>query len=226
MDISVHPIKMSITTVYAIHSDGVILIDSGPFPNITQFKRALQTASIEPKEIQLIILTHGHFDHIGSVQVINDLTGAQVLLHKKDVNLLVESNPTVPQGLTTWGKIGNRLLRLIAPYVHTTLFEVDILIGDDDFSLAEYGIPGKIIHTPGHTKGSISVVMESGEAFVGDLAMNMFPMRLTPGLPIFGYDKNALVESWKKVLSLGVHTIFPGHGKPFSAEAMRKVISD
>ncbi len=226
MDISVHPIKMSITTVYAIHSDGVILIDSGPFPNITQFKRALQTASIEPKEIQLIILTHGHFDHIGSVQVINDLTGAQVLLHKKDVNLLVESNPTVPQGLTTWGKIGNRLLRLIAPYVHTTLFEVDILIGDDDFSLAEYGIPGKIIHTPGHTKGSISVVMESGEAFVGDLAMNMFPMRLTPGLPIFGYDRDVLIDSWQKVLDHGISTIFPGHGKPFPAEVMRKVISD
>ena len=223
MRLSIHPFKMSITTQYAVRGDGVILIDSGPFPNEPQFKHALQAAAIEAGEIQLIVLTHGHFDHTGSVQMIKELSGAKVLLHEADQDLLVESNPVVPPGITAWGKIGNRLLRLIAPYFHTTLFEVDILLGDGDFSLADYGIPGKIIHTPGHTPGSISVLLESGEAFVGDLAMNMFPRRLTPGLHILGDDKSALVESWRNVLELGVHTIFTGHGKPFPAEVMNKV---
>ena len=55
-------------------------------------------------------------------------------------------------------------------------------------SLAGYGIPGKIIYTPGHSMGSVSVLLDNGEAFVGDLAMNEFPLRLSPGLPIFAED--------------------------------------
>jgi len=224
MAISIHPIKNSITTLYAIRGEGVILIDGGPISNIKNFKRELETASIEPGDIQLIILTHGHFDHIGSVKEMQELTGAKVLLHQEDMPLLVETNPPLPAGISSWGKIANILMRLVVPFIHTSLFEVDIVAGDEDYSLAEFGIPGKIVHTPGHTPGSISVLMEGGEAFVGDLAMSMFPMRLTPGLPIFGYDMDVVINSWRKVLGYGLETIYPGHGKPFPASVMEKIV--
>ena len=66
--------------------------------------------------------------------------------------------------------------------------------------------------------------MDTGEAFVGDLAMNRFPLRLSPGLPIFAEDPAAVVESWKSLLELGATTVYPAHGKPFPAEVIRKAI--
>ena len=59
------------------------------------------------------------------------------------------------------------------------------------------------------------------DAFVGDLDMNKFPLRLTPGLPIFAEDRFKLIESWQKLLDLEVKTIYPAHGKTFSADIIR-----
>jgi glyoxylase-like metal-dependent hydrolase (beta-lactamase superfamily II) len=126
--------------------------------------------------------------------------------------------------LTAWGKIGSVLLRLYSLFIHNQEFEVDKVLSEDEFSLVEYGIPGKVIHIPGYTQGSVSVLLEDGKAFVGDLAMNWFPLRLSPGLPIFGDDTQVVIESWRKILDMGAKTIFPAHGKPFSAEVMRKVV--
>lgn len=72
--------------------------------------------------------------------------------------------------------------------------------------------------------GSVSVLLDSGEAFVGDLAMNKFPLRLGPGLPTIAEDDVKVKESWKKLLELGATTVYPAHGKPFSAEIIKKAL--
>ena len=79
-----------------------------------------------------------------------------------------------------------------------------------------------MVYTPGHTLGSTSVLLNSGEAFVGDLAMSAKVMRLNPGMPIFAEDMDLVKASWKKLLDLGAKTIYPAHGKPFSAEVFRQ----
>jgi glyoxylase-like metal-dependent hydrolase (beta-lactamase superfamily II) len=91
--------------------------------------------------------------------------------------------------------------------------------------LVDAGAPGKAIHTPGHSAGSVSVLLDSGEAFVGDLAMNGFPLRLTPGFPIFAEDMAKLRESWQLLLAQGARMIYPAHGKPFEAGIMRKALA-
>ncbi len=85
--------------------------------------------------------------------------------------------------------------------------------------------PGRVIHTPGHTAGSVSVLLETGEAFVGCMAHNNLPFRLRPGLPIFAEDLEQLRESWKQVLNQGARTIYPAHGEPFSADIIRRILS-
>jgi glyoxylase-like metal-dependent hydrolase (beta-lactamase superfamily II) len=99
------------------------------------------------------------------------------------------------------------------------------VIGNEGISLDEYGIPGKVIHTPGHSSGSVSILLKTGEAFVGDMAMNKFPLRFSPGLPIFAEDSVKLNESWKSLLDQGAKMIYPSHGEPFSADIIRKAIS-
>jgi hydroxyacylglutathione hydrolase len=115
-------------------------------------------------------------------------------------------------------------MSVFMPLVHIPATDVDIVLGDGEFSLSEYGIPGKIVHTPGHSMGSVSVLLETGEAFVGDLAMSMFPLRLSPGLPILAEDMQKVRESWKLLIDMGVKTIYPAHGKPFSVDIIRKAL--
>ena len=72
--------------------------------------------------------------------------------------------------------------------------------------------------------GSISVVLDSGDAFVGDMAMNGLPLTIGPNLPIFAEDLSALKDSWRKLIDMGVKKIYPAHGKPFSIEKLMKKI--
>ena len=111
------------------------------------------------------------------------------------------------------------------PLIEVPPASVDIVLEDHAFSLAVYGIPGCILHTPGHSPGSVTVLLESGEAFVGDLAMNRFPLRLSPGLPIFADDPDAVRSSWELLLEQGAEVIYPAHGKPFPASVIEKALT-
>jgi glyoxylase-like metal-dependent hydrolase (beta-lactamase superfamily II) len=102
---------------------------------------------------------------------------------------------------------------------------VDQVIDDNGISLTEYGIPGKAVYTPGHSMGHISILLDSGDAIVGDMAMNDWYLRLTPGLPILADDINMVVESWRKILPMGVKQVHPAHGRDFPVDVMHKEIA-
>jgi len=211
---------MGFDTIYAVRGEGVILIDGGDPQRIERLKEGVERASIKPEDIRLIILTHGHWDHIGSAKDIKAWTGAKIMLHQRDMHFLDETHPSQPPGFTLWGKTIIAILKLYTQFVHIPTFEVDIVAGDEEISLEEYGIPGRVVYTPGHSWGSVSILLDSGEAFVGDLAMNMPPMRLNPGLAIFGDDIILVKKSLRKLLDKGAKTIYPAHGKPFPVERL------
>ncbi|MHC4106289.1 MAG: MBL fold metallo-hydrolase, partial [Planctomycetota bacterium] len=212
--------------VYVVKEKGAVIIDSGAPKKGKSFLKALEKVGIKPEEIQLIILTHGHWDHIGSTAEIKEMTGAKVVMHKNEKHWLEESLKPMPPGVTTWGKISTRLFSwTIVPFVHIQPTEVDIVLENEEFSLEEYGISGKVVYTPGHSSGSVSVLLETGEAFVGDMAMNKFPLRLSPGMPIYAENWHVLIDSWNTLLDGGVKTVYPSHGGPFSADIIRKELA-
>jgi hydroxyacylglutathione hydrolase len=204
MSLAIHPVKLGFDYCYLIQDAGCIMIDGGSPGQAEVFRQALATLSLDPSDIKLVVLTHGHWDHIASAQAIQSITGARLALHRLEKDCLEQS--------------------LFMPSVHIPPAKVDVVLGDETLSLAEYGIPGKIVPTPGHSRGSVSVVLESGDAFVGDLAMAEFPMRLSPGFPIFAEDMRQVRQSWQALLDGGVKTIYPAHGAPFPADVMRRAL--
>ncbi len=84
--------------------------------------------------------------------------------------------------------------------------KADLVLGDNDQALEEFGIRGKIVYTPGHTYGSVSVLLDSGEAFIGCLAHNRPPFALKPGLPTYAEDLDLLKKSLANGLgNRGIH---------------------
>lgn len=225
MKIGITTIPMGFDQCYLLKGDGLVAVDAGAPNKGTIFLRAMKAARLKPEDLDLVILTHGHWDHIGSAAEIKSATGAEIAMHRSEVQWLEKSMTPLSPGVTTWGKILTAIHKPFMSLIDVPATRVDVVLDDEPYSLERFGIAGHILHTPGHSFGSVTVLLESGEAFVGDHAMNRFPLRLSPGLPIFAEDQNAVISSWEYLIESGATVIYPAHGKPFPVAVIKKAIS-
>jgi hydroxyacylglutathione hydrolase len=215
-------LKLGVTSCYLVCGEEIVMVDSGAPNKLKLFKNELSRLNIEPTRIKLIVLTHSHFDHSGSASEIRNLTGAKIAIHESEKDYVEGDRVLIPKGVNLKGKLTKPLI--FSFKIPFPKFTPDILLNETNtpYTLKEYGIDGHIIHTPGHTIGSLSVILDSGEAIVGCMAHNGFPFRFKPGLPIYAQDINAIKENWKTLIDKGVTTVYPGHGKAFPIEIMKK----
>jgi hydroxyacylglutathione hydrolase len=222
----IHPIESSINTYYLIRDKGAVLFDAGYINGAKAFREATDRLGILPEEIELIVLSHGDFDHAGGAQELREITGAKIAIHERDRHYLEEGIFHWPRGASPWGKLSRATLKpIIQKRAGFPGVTSDLVLDDSDFSLEPYGIRGRVIHTPGHTYGSVSILLDSGDALVGCLAHNRFPFVLKPKLPIYADDLELLKRSWAKVIDGGAKTIYPGHGKPFPLEKILRYLN-
>ncbi|MBN1408053.1 MAG: MBL fold metallo-hydrolase [Calditrichaceae bacterium] len=221
---NIQTIKAGIDNCYIIKDKSTIIVDAGMPGYFRKLKSGLKQKNINPQDIEAMVITHCHWDHIGCAKLIKNITGAKVIVHKNERERLENGGVYMPPGVTRWGKFFGSFLNHWIKRVKILPCEVDVVV-DDDYALNELGINGKIVHTPGHSPGSVSIVLDSGEAFVGDLAMDGFPLSFKPGMPIFSEQDIEIVKrSWHKLIDLGVKTVYPAHGKPFPVEKMKYII--
>jgi glyoxylase-like metal-dependent hydrolase (beta-lactamase superfamily II) len=213
-------IPMGTSNAYLVANKGhAILIDAGMKKKEKKIIDALQRMNRSPHDIKLIILTHAHYDHCGSLKALKDITRARILVHKAEADCLKQGYCEVPQGTMWFSKalsfIGRTLAKKLVEYDPVT---PDITISKR-FDLHEYGIDGYILPTPGHTAGSISVIIEERHALVGDTLFHIVKHSV---FPPYANDQDELLRSWKQLLEIGCENFYPGHGKPFTRAKFAK----
>lgn len=218
------PIRFSTANAYLIPAQaGYVLLDTGD-PGFTfRLFQTLARHAVAPKQIKLIILTHTHFDHIGGLWAIQAQSHAPVLVHAAEADDLATGRVTIPPGAIGPTRLLSWLGQKASPLFHFPGYRAEFVI-NEDISLAEFGLAGRILHTPGHSPGSISVILDNGAAFVGDLCPNTWYNRwlLRSHFPPYADDIEAVYASWRKLLASPARRLYPGHGAPYPAEALRR----
>jgi hydroxyacylglutathione hydrolase len=217
-------IPMMTSNAYVVASGRkAILIDCGMKKKEKKILAALARMQLSPQDIQLIILTHTHYDHAGSIAALQQITGAKILVHQAEAACLAQGHCAFSKG-TMWfpkimSAIGRALNKRVGRYAPIA---PDIAISKR-FDLRLFGIDGYVLPTPGHTAGSLSVVIEEDHAVVGDTLFNIFKHSVYPP---YANDQEILLKSWKKLLETGCEHFYPGHGKPFTRERLQKTYAE
>jgi glyoxylase-like metal-dependent hydrolase (beta-lactamase superfamily II) len=217
----IQQIEMGKANAYLIETEkGFILVDAGMPNKIGEIKRFLAEKNAALEDIALIIITHVHYDHVGSLSALKEKTGAKIMVHEKEKELLEKGRTDFPAGTVFISKLISKLSNLISESKFKAVIP-DIII-KDNYDLKQYGIDGEIIHTPGHTRGSISVIINGEDIICGDTLFNFMPHSVYPP---FANDKDELIASWKKIKNYNCKRFYPGHGSIFTQEKFIKTLN-
>ncbi len=184
---------------------GYVLIDTGRKAVRKKLEQELIYGGCKPGNLDLIILTHGDFDHTGNCAYFREKYQTKIAMHKYDIGI-------VENGDMFWNRqTGNRLIKKVINLTfNIERFKPDVEL-DEQSDLSQYGLNAKILYLPGHSKGSIGILTSDKNFFCGDLFTN----RKKPEPNSLVDNMNDFNESIKKVKCFDINTVYPGHGKPF-----------
>lgn len=216
-----------------LEGEELVLVDTGIKGNADAIIRYIDTIGRKPGELKYILLSHFHFDHSGSANELHERTGAQVVSHRAEAERVPggklwlrkgnEMDGNQPPGWYRWwlgarrGRSGGRPFG--APVTRET--EVHLTVEEGDVLPVLGGL--RIMHTPGHTPGSICPVLESPRVlFVGDSVLNNID-RLSRPLMWDRSKRDELDRSLRRLRDVEVETCLFGHGPPLTEEVIDRV---
>ncbi len=189
---------------------GVIVIDAG-MPHMARWiLHRVRALGYDPRDVRLILLTHGHIDHAGSAVALRRLTGAPIALHRGDARLVATPDLKIPPARSPRIHAAVRVLERFGRWIPLETFTPDVWL-DEAFPLADVGLKGRIVCTPGHTQGSVSVALDEGAVFVGDAILNLVRV----SFPLVWEDPGAARETALRIQSLHPRLVYSGHGRTF-----------
>jgi len=196
--------------IFIVRRDSrTIMIDTGISFDRSRIEHALERKGIIP---EAVVLTHTHFDHAGNAAWLSREYGAEIVVQEDEKDVLARGDTPIPKGTYQFTKGLVSLGKKIAPVFKYEPCKSDHVF-KETFDLNRFGINGYIIHTPGHSPGGATVVIDNAVAIAGDSIIGTMP---GSPFPPFADDEHQLIASWKKILGTGCHTFLPGHGKPVS----------
>jgi glyoxylase-like metal-dependent hydrolase (beta-lactamase superfamily II) len=204
--------------VFLLVGDTLTLVDTGFKGRCIHILREIARLGYSPTDVTRIIITHHHADHVGSLAALKEVTQAKVIAHPADAPYIDGSLPQPGPAKPEW--LSDKLAAFQELW-STTPVAVDVLVSDGDNLRIMGGI--KILHTPGHTPGSISLFLEKeGLVIVGDVLSH------TAGLSLpskaFTIDLVQEIQSIRRVASLDFNLICFGHGLAITHKARQTII--
>jgi glyoxylase-like metal-dependent hydrolase (beta-lactamase superfamily II) len=214
------PYRMGSVNCFLVRTGrGYVLVDTGGSNVRAALERALAGAGCTPArkpgqtpgQLELVVLTHGDFDHAGNAAYLRERYGARLAMHAGDVGMVERGD------MFSNRTSGGTLMRWLAPLLARLLgfgkrerFTPDLLV-EDGTDLAAHGFEARVLSMPGHSAGSIALLTAQGDLFCGDLLEN------TKGPAVGGMpdDPAAARASLDRLVGLNVKTVYPGHGEPF-----------
>lgn len=206
------PFNIGLVNCYLIKSKkGYILVDTGGSNQRKTLQEILEREGCKPGNLDLIILTHGDFDHTGNAAYLKRVFDARIAINEYNSGM-------IEKGDMFWNrKSGNFLIRTIIPlffgFDSSNRIKPDIYV-DERFDLSQYGLQAKIVLLPGHSKGSLGVLMDNGDLICGDLFENIDKVKINSIMD----DVETAKASIGKLKDMRVHIIYPGHGNAFPFE--------
>jgi glyoxylase-like metal-dependent hydrolase (beta-lactamase superfamily II) len=215
----IHPVRVRETTCYLLSGDeGAILIDAGPPGGAQTLIEGASAAGVQPGDVRLIFITHGHLDHYGAAAEVRAWCGAPVAAHSLAPGFSQDRRNALPPAQTLRGSILRWIYLLLSPLAEVAALEADLLLaGGAD--LSPYGLEARTIHLPGHSPDSLGVLTGTQDAFVGDLFVNF----TVPSKPLYLSDGDAWQQSYQRLRTLQPQTVYVGHGDPFPGRQLQDI---
>jgi glyoxylase-like metal-dependent hydrolase (beta-lactamase superfamily II) len=186
-----HPSDCSIYIIDVGNSE-YIMIDSGAGESYSELKQNIKSAGLPPERIKALILTHCHIDHIGAANYFKETYGCKIIAHKLDADA-IEGRDKKATAASWYG----------VDYKPVT---IDIVISGDSKIMQFGNLKFNLIHTPGHTPGSISVYCDISNQRV------LFGQDIHgPFDPSFGSNMDDWKKSMNNLLSLEADIMCEGH---------------
>jgi glyoxylase-like metal-dependent hydrolase (beta-lactamase superfamily II) len=191
------------------------LVDSGVAGDRSKITSRLKNLGIT--RLSGLIMTHTHFDHSGNAAWVKSEYGAGVYVQKEEAAFLISGNSPIPKGTVPLTKLIYRAGPWRVPHWFSVPGVTPDFIVDEQVNLCDTGKGMSILHTPGHSRGSCSVIVDGEIALAGDALGGFIP---GSAFPPWGDDPVNLIHSWKKLLDTGCNRFHPAHGFPVSREQL------
>lgn len=196
-----------------------ILIDTGRKNKWEELKNKLDEFGVNENSMAALILTHTHFDHAENAYNIKENYKTNLIVHKNEEDFIRNGNNPVIKGTNLATDFIARMLgESLRKFYKYKAVDCDIIV-EDNFNLVDLGFEAYILHTPGHSIGSLSIIIDNEIAIVGDAMFGVFKSSV---FPPYAEDTITMIKSWKKLLNTGCSLFIPAHGTENSKELLQK----
>jgi glyoxylase-like metal-dependent hydrolase (beta-lactamase superfamily II) len=215
----IHRIPAGETNCYLLRGEGgMILVDPGPPGRGDQVIAGALAAGVDPADVRLILVTHGHLDHYGAVPAVRAWCGAPVAAHPVEPGWSRDRRNALPPAGTLRGSVVRWFYLLLSPLARFEPLFADVLL-EEDAELSSYGVEARVLLLPGHSPGMLGELLPGGDFLAGDLFVNY----TVPSQPLYLNDREAWQHSYDRVRALAPTTVHVGHGEPFPGTALSHV---
>ena len=190
----------------------MVLIDAGMRGSSKILANYLKKLGKNLSDIKYIFITHADIDHVGGAAEMKKTTGAKLVIHAGDAGVLAGTD----KGRNLKGLM--RLLKLLSPLMQAAPVQADIVLKENT-DIAGY----KIISTPGHSEGSISIYIPGRVIFVGDALRSDADGNPKRPSKMLAADMVQAQASVQVIAGLEFDTLLCGHGAPVKGKASAKV---